>query len=195
MMNRQHSGSGYGGTGGGGVRNQMPVASNFSFASVGLTPAQAAAIWSGLRVAIGEIQTGNQGVLRFEELYRNAYTLVLHKHGDMLYKGVDEMVVQRMEEVARQVRQASDAVSETHRAVFGASLSQHLQLRARSCDATAQRNAAQRDMRGLLLPLFLTCSFRSPLSLLLPCSFVCAVSARRVGVCVVRSSAETIHVA
>jgi hypothetical protein len=115
LMNRQHSGSGYGGggTGGGGVRNQMPVASNFSFASVGLTPAQAAAIWSGLRVAIGEIQTGNQGVLRFEELYRNAYTLVLHKHGDMLYKGVDEMVVQRMEEVARQVRQASDAVSET----------------------------------------------------------------------------------
>jgi len=91
------------------ARKAMPVASNFSFATVGLSPAQANASWALLAAAIGEIHSGNQGRLSFEQLYRNAYMLVLHKHGDMLYRGVDDMVTKRMEEVARQVRQASDA--------------------------------------------------------------------------------------
>src|SRR5690242_13159252 len=71
------------------ARKAMPVASNFSFATVGLSPAQANASWALLAAAIGEIHSGNQGRLSFEQLYRNAYMLVLHKHGDMLYRGVD----------------------------------------------------------------------------------------------------------
>ena len=38
--------------------------------------------------AIGEIHNKNASSLSFEELYRNAYNLVLHKHGDLLYAGV-----------------------------------------------------------------------------------------------------------
>ena len=88
----------------------VPRASNFSFTNVGLEVGAAAAIWAALRRAILEIQEGNQGKLRFEELYRNAYTLVLHKHGDMLYRGVEECITQRLQGVAAQVAQASDTV-------------------------------------------------------------------------------------
>lgn len=104
------SGSGMASTSSVGARKLLPSASNFSFAAVGLESSAAASIWSSLRAAIGEIQSGNQGRLRFEELYRNAYTLVLHKHGDMLYRGVEQCVAQRLDSVAAQVAQASDAV-------------------------------------------------------------------------------------
>lgn len=42
--------------------------------------------------AIGEIHNKNASLLSFEELYRNAYNLVLHKHGDLLYQGVEGSV-------------------------------------------------------------------------------------------------------
>lgn len=42
--------------------------------------------------AIGEIHNKNASLLSFEELYRNAYNLVLHKHGDLLYAGVKQSV-------------------------------------------------------------------------------------------------------
>lgn len=42
--------------------------------------------------AIGEIHNKNASSLSFEELYRNAYNLVLHKHGDLLYAGVKQSV-------------------------------------------------------------------------------------------------------
>ena len=41
--------------------------------------AQAGQIWKSLRRAIDEIHNKNASVLSFEELYRNAYNLVLHK--------------------------------------------------------------------------------------------------------------------
>ena len=34
---------------------------------------------------IKEIRKKNNSGLSFEELYRNAYTMVLHKHGEKLY--------------------------------------------------------------------------------------------------------------
>ena len=49
-------------------------------------------IWSLLRNAIQEIQKKNNSGLSFEELYRNAYTMVLHKHGEKLYTGLREVV-------------------------------------------------------------------------------------------------------
>jgi len=91
------------------VRKSVPKASDFSFSNVGLSPAAADAIWNALRRALVEIQAGNNSKLRFEELYRNAYTLVLHKQGDKLYRGVEEVIEQRMRQSAAEVAQASDA--------------------------------------------------------------------------------------
>ncbi|GMR32137.1 hypothetical protein PMAYCL1PPCAC_02332, partial [Pristionchus mayeri] len=45
-----------------------------------------------LQDAIKEIQRKNNGGLSFEELYRNAYTMVLHKHGEKLYNALKEVV-------------------------------------------------------------------------------------------------------
>lgn len=53
-------------------------------------------IWCGLKSAIGEIQKKNNSGLSFEELYRNAYTMVLHKHGDKLYSGLREVVTEHL---------------------------------------------------------------------------------------------------
>ncbi|XP_019862842.1 PREDICTED: cullin-3-B-like, partial [Amphimedon queenslandica] len=45
-----------------------------------------------LRNAIREIQKKNNSGLSFEELYRNAYTLVLHKQGARLYTMLREVI-------------------------------------------------------------------------------------------------------
>jgi cullin 3 len=53
-------------------------------------------IWSLLKNAIREIQKKNNSGLSFEELYRNAYTMVLHKHGKKLYEGLKEVVADHL---------------------------------------------------------------------------------------------------
>jgi len=55
-------------------------------------------IWQGLKSAIQEIQKKNNSGLSFEELYRNAYTMVLHKHGDKLYSGLRSVVSDHLTE-------------------------------------------------------------------------------------------------
>lgn len=54
-------------------------------------------LWITLKSAIQEIQKKNNGGLSFEELYRNAYNLVLHKKGDTLYEGVKEVIREHLE--------------------------------------------------------------------------------------------------
>ncbi|KAG8330378.1 Cullin-3 [Homalodisca vitripennis] len=54
-------------------------------------------IWTLLKNAIQEIQKKNNSGLSFEELYRNAYTMVLHKYGERLYTGLKEVVTQHLE--------------------------------------------------------------------------------------------------
>lgn len=54
-------------------------------------------IWTTLKSAIKEIQRKNNGGLSFEELYRSAYNLVLHKKGDTLYEGVREVIREHLE--------------------------------------------------------------------------------------------------
>jgi cullin 3 len=45
-----------------------------------------------------EIQRkNNSGLSSFEELYRNVYTMVLHKHGERLYSGFKEVVTNHLE--------------------------------------------------------------------------------------------------
>lgn len=53
-------------------------------------------IWNLLKNAIQEIQKKNNSGLSFEELYRNAYTMVLHKHGERLYSGLKEVVTDHL---------------------------------------------------------------------------------------------------
>ncbi|KAI1285963.1 Cullin-3 [Halotydeus destructor] len=59
-------------------------------------------IWNLLKNAIQEIQKKNNSGLSFEELYRNAYTMVLHKHGEKLYNGLKEVVQEHLELKVRQ---------------------------------------------------------------------------------------------
>nr|CAH7737582.1 unnamed protein product [Callosobruchus chinensis] len=59
-------------------------------------------IWALLKNAIQEIQKKNNSGLSFEELYRNAYTMVLHKHGERLYTGLKEVVTNHLEAKVRE---------------------------------------------------------------------------------------------
>uniref|UniRef100_A0A915CPN1 Cullin family profile domain-containing protein n=1 Tax=Ditylenchus dipsaci TaxID=166011 RepID=A0A915CPN1_9BILA len=58
-------------------------------------------IWELLKKAIQEIQRKNNSGLSFEELYRNAYTLVLHKHGEKLYHGLKQVVIDHLQNNVR----------------------------------------------------------------------------------------------
>eukprot|EP00775_Hariotina_reticulata_P012940 gene12940-13068_t len=56
---------------------------------IAMDPNYADKTWRILESAIREIHNQNASGLSFEELYRNAYNMVLHKYGDRLYKGVE----------------------------------------------------------------------------------------------------------
>ncbi|VDN58476.1 unnamed protein product [Dracunculus medinensis] len=60
-------------------------------------------IWELLKRAIQEIQRKNNSGLSFEELYRNAYTMVLHKHGERLYVGLKGVVEDHLKTVREEV--------------------------------------------------------------------------------------------
>ncbi|EDV99260.1 GH13125 [Drosophila grimshawi] len=59
-------------------------------------------IWATLKNAIQEIQKKNNSGLSFEQLYRNAYNMVLHKHGNRLYNGLSNVVSEHLEQKVRQ---------------------------------------------------------------------------------------------
>lgn len=54
-----------------------------------------------LEDAIRTIQNKDNGGLSYEELYRNAYTLVLHKHGPRLYKLMKEVIEEHLRSEVR----------------------------------------------------------------------------------------------
>lgn len=58
-------------------------------------------IWASLKNAIQEIQKKNNSGLSFEQLYRNAYNMVLHKYGHRLYFGLREVVKEHLEDKVR----------------------------------------------------------------------------------------------
>ncbi|CAK5064065.1 unnamed protein product [Meloidogyne enterolobii] len=59
--------------------------------------------WDLLKKAIQEIQRKNNSGLSFEELYRNSYTMVLHKQADKLYTGLQEVVREHLQTMVRDV--------------------------------------------------------------------------------------------
>ena len=56
-----------------------------------------------LRDAICQINRRDASGLSFEELYRNAYNMVLHRHGDKLYRGLVEVTKEHLAGVASDV--------------------------------------------------------------------------------------------
>mmetsp|Transcript_14203 Transcript_14203/g.42309 ORF Transcript_14203/g.42309 Transcript_14203/m.42309 type:complete len:789 (-) Transcript_14203:234-2600(-) len=64
--------------------------------------------WECLKHAIHQIHQHNASSLSFEELYRNAYNLVLHKYGELLYNGVQGVVADHLKSVAQSCADCPD---------------------------------------------------------------------------------------
>lgn len=70
---------------------------------VALDPEYANKTWAVLEDAIDRINKHNASGLSFEELYRSAYNMVLHKHGDSLYAGVHSSLSSHLRSVATDI--------------------------------------------------------------------------------------------
>jgi len=57
---------------------------------------QALQHWNTIRDAIVKIYAQKASSLSYEELYRTAYNLVLHKHGEMLYDNVKKTTIEML---------------------------------------------------------------------------------------------------
>ncbi|URD76839.1 Cullin protein neddylation domain [Musa troglodytarum] len=62
--------------------------------------------WKVLEHAIHEIYNHNASGLNFEELYRNAYSMVLHKYGEKLYAGLVNTMTGHLKEIAKSIEAA-----------------------------------------------------------------------------------------
>lgn len=60
---------------------------------------QAYKSWEVIKDAIQKIYAHKASQLSYEELYRTAYNLVLHKHGEMLYDNVRKTTVEMLEPI------------------------------------------------------------------------------------------------
>jgi len=77
-------------------------------------------VWDVLSQSLREIHHKNASSLSFEALYRNAYKLVLKKHGDRLYQQVKELVTEHLQHVAvRDVKPLVPSNVVTGGGVFG----------------------------------------------------------------------------
>jgi len=59
--------------------------------------------WKVIEEAINEIHNQNASGLSFEELYRNAYNMVLHKFGERLYSGTRKAITDHLKSIAAKV--------------------------------------------------------------------------------------------
>ncbi|KAF8399458.1 hypothetical protein HHK36_015323 [Tetracentron sinense] len=69
-------------------------------------PKYAEKTWKILEHAIHEIYNHNASGLSFEELYRNAYNMVLHKFGDKLYSGLVTTMTLHLKEISQSIEAA-----------------------------------------------------------------------------------------
>jgi len=65
-------------------------------------------ILQSLADAIDEIHNRNSSLLSFEELYRNAYNLVIQKHGYLLYHGVSDKLSSHLRKTVEQLAGVPD---------------------------------------------------------------------------------------
>lgn len=73
---------------------------------VEVDPKYAEKTWKLLEHAIHEIYNHNASGLSFEELYRNAYNMVLHKYGEKLYSGLVTTMTWHLKEIAKSIETA-----------------------------------------------------------------------------------------
>ncbi|TVU28514.1 hypothetical protein EJB05_20033 [Eragrostis curvula] len=73
---------------------------------VELDPKYAERTWKVLEHAIHEIYNHNASGLSFEELYRSAYNMVLHKYGEKLYDGLKNTMTWRLKEISKSIEAA-----------------------------------------------------------------------------------------
>ena len=69
---------------------------------------QASQHWETIRDAIFKIYNHKASSLSYEELYRTAYSLVLHKHGEMLYNNVKATTVELLQPIAQKILNTHD---------------------------------------------------------------------------------------
>ncbi|KAM7484354.1 hypothetical protein LguiA_000363 [Lonicera macranthoides] len=69
-------------------------------------PKYADKTWKIMEHAIHEIYNHNASGLSFEELYRNAYTMVLHKYGEKLYTGLVSTMTFHLKEISKSIEAA-----------------------------------------------------------------------------------------
>ncbi|KAE8673236.1 Cullin-3 [Hibiscus syriacus] len=69
-------------------------------------PKYAEKTWKILEHAIHEIYNHNASGLSFEELYRNAYNMVLHKFGEKLYSGLVTTMTAHLKEISKSIEAA-----------------------------------------------------------------------------------------
>ena len=65
---------------------------------------QAQQHWETIQDAIYKIYNKQASSLSYEELYRTAYSLVLHKHGQMLYDRVKETTIHLLKPIAEDIK-------------------------------------------------------------------------------------------
>ncbi|KAL1551018.1 Cullin-3A [Salvia divinorum] len=72
-------------------------------------PKYAEKTWKVLEDAIKEIYNHNASGLSFEELYRNAYNMVLHKFGERLYSGLVSTMTLHLQSMSKSIEAAQGA--------------------------------------------------------------------------------------
>ncbi|KAG6429704.1 hypothetical protein SASPL_107757 [Salvia splendens] len=72
-------------------------------------PKYAEKTWKVLEDAIREIYNHNASGLSFEELYRNAYNMVLHKFGERLYSGLVSTMTLHLQSMSKSIEAAQGA--------------------------------------------------------------------------------------
>ena len=95
------------------MSNQRGGFSNNRMRDNTLSKDQANQHWNIIKDAIQKIYAQQASQLSYEELYRTAYNLVLHKHGEMLYENVKKTTVEMLTPItARLVDLPDESVDE-----------------------------------------------------------------------------------
>lgn len=102
------SGMGAGGNHGGQPPQQKFVMRNDRMRDTNWSQEQAMQHWNTIREAIHKIYQQQASQLSYEELYRTAYSLVLHKHGELLYTGVKNTTVELLQPMVERLHNSSD---------------------------------------------------------------------------------------
>lgn len=76
--------------------------------NMNMTLEQAKETWAKLEAAIEKIHEQNASDLSFEELYRYAYSMVLHRHAQFLYSGMEEALRKHLRAITAELEGRSD---------------------------------------------------------------------------------------